>query len=79
MNAVIFDQATIEKLRDAMETIEVRDDSGKVIGHFIPQGSEIRDSDAGEFPYSDEEVQLLRQQTGGRPLNEIWKSLGRDE
>ena len=47
--------------------------SGRPLGHFVPrQGVTASD----ECPYSKEELQRMRAEQTGRPLSEIWKSLG---
>ena len=79
MNQVIIDQATRAKLEAVSETVELRDETGRILGHFVP--TELSGKGSNEdraCPYSDEEIHQLRQQTGGRSLDEIWKRLGRN-
>ena len=56
--------------------VDLVDESGKVLGHFIrlPQ---IIDWPHADFPaISEEEIQRRSQQKGGRTLAEIWSNLG---
>jgi len=77
MSYVVIDRNTRQKLLNLTEPAELRDEEGQVLGHFIPPRPDIITAEEGECPYSDAEIEQLRQQTGGRPLREIWKDLGR--
>ncbi|MCG8586822.1 MAG: hypothetical protein MI757_19130 [Pirellulales bacterium] len=80
MREVVLDAPTRSKLRDLAEVLEVRDESGRLLGHFLPAaGSDKAQPMGRECPYSDEEIEQLRQQTGGRSLGAIWNRLGRSE
>jgi hypothetical protein len=74
MTKVVVDQALLARIFDLSKMAELCDSSGQPIGLFVP--SEVRESEEGECPYSDEEIRLLGQQTTGRPLQEIWRDLG---
>jgi hypothetical protein len=78
MNRVILDQALRARLNDLTEVLELFDESGERLGYFLPRAV-FRDMlfDWADAQISPEEWELLRQQKGGRPLAEIWKSLGR--
>jgi hypothetical protein len=62
------------------EQIEVCDETGKIVGYFVPE------ADYRQFVYAwlnaqvtDEELEQAAREPGGRTLAEIWKSLGRTE
>jgi hypothetical protein len=58
--------------------MEVCDEQGKTLGHFVPVETYRKMLHAWlKAQVSDAEIEQLRQQTGGRTLQEIWKSLGR--
>jgi hypothetical protein len=73
MTRVVLDANTLARLRDSSDLIEVRDELGKVVGYYYP----IRGgaATATRSPYSREELERLRQQRTGRPLDEILKGL----
>lgn len=70
MTRVMIDESMCSKLAGVHEEAELVDSAGQVVGHFVP---------AGEFtpPFTEDEMERRRQEPGGRPLVEIWKSLGR--
>jgi hypothetical protein len=68
-------------LERVKELVEVRDETGAVVGHFIP-ASKSSASAAADFdcPYSDEDLKAdladaLNDPNGGKPLSQIWKEL----
>ena len=73
MTKVTVDAATRAKLNDLHELLEVCDESGRTLGYFHPVVS--FDSLKALSPFSDEEIEKLRQQRTGRPLSEILKDL----
>jgi hypothetical protein len=77
MLKVILDASTRAKLHNLDDLLELQDESGQVLGHFLPLNHRANGSGLPASPHSDEEIELLRQQKGGRPLAEIWKTLGR--
>jgi hypothetical protein len=66
---------------DAMKTeldglfapVELIDRTGMPLGQFVPQFVKLQDDGC---PYSEGELEQARAEHGGRPLAEIWKSLG---
>ncbi len=69
MNRLILDPATVSRLLDVEGTVEICDQSGRLIGHFYPaQEAKLSGS---RSPNSREELERLRQQCSGRPLAEI--------
>jgi hypothetical protein len=55
MKPIVVDAAHRDKLLAATDVAEVRDDSGKVIGQFVPKSLSIVHVVEGELP-SDEEL-----------------------
>jgi hypothetical protein len=78
MQTVTLDSSTRAKLHNLTELLEVRDEAGRVLGHFLPIDLPPSSTGPGRHcPHTDDEIEQLRRQTGGRPLAEIWDSLGR--
>lgn len=80
MGKLTLDSDLRTKLNGLDEPIEVCDESGHTIGHFLPAAlydEMLYRSLAKESPHSEEELKRRREETGGRSLSEIWKSLGR--
>lgn len=80
MTRVIIDDALRKQLDHVSVPIELCDRSGRTLGHFVPAGVSRQDQlvvDLDQCPYSEQELLRMQQETGGRELAEIWKSLGR--
>ena len=70
MTRITIDAATVAKLKDAREMVELRDEAGKIVGHFLP--GPPRDANGNIIiPLTDEELAEASRQEGGRPLKEI--------
>ncbi len=68
------------RLKDVAEHVELCDEHGNVVGHVLPARAYddlFYASLAAESPHSKEELRRRHQDTAGRSLAEIWKSLGR--
>ena len=78
MGKITLDEALRSKLNGLTEELEVCDETGRQVGFFLPRAvyQEMLASWSRTW-VSDEELACLSLQTGGRPLAEIWKSLGR--
>jgi hypothetical protein len=77
MSKVIVDEVLRSTLEMCAAPVELCDQSGRLLGHFVPVGLTGPISrPADGCPHSEAELQVLRNQTGSRPLAEIWKSLG---
>ncbi len=72
MHQITIDNPLTSRLHGLVEPVEFVDASGHRLGHFVPAISLASD----ECPYSPDELDALRQEPGGRPLSEIWRSLG---
>ncbi len=78
MNKLILDKELRAKLNGLSSEIEFCDESGKTLGHFLPDDVYKKLLYAWlKSQHSDEELDKARRETGGRPLKEIWKDLGR--
>jgi hypothetical protein len=80
MIKVEIDPKTRTKLEGMTEQVELCDEAGRTVGHFLPP--EVFDrllyaALAAETGHSAEELKRMRNETGGRTLKEIWRSLGR--
>jgi hypothetical protein len=76
MQQVTLDQATLERLHNLAEMLEIRDQEGRVLGYFSPVLKQDRPLYAGAYvPVTDEEVQNLLKQPPGRPLADILADL----
>jgi hypothetical protein len=75
MTKVIVDSATREQLVSAKKPLELCDETGCLLGHFIPA---LTASQCGTGPQiSEAELDRREQAGGGRPLAEILEELGR--
>lgn len=82
MTQIVVDETLRSKLNGCREEIALLDDGGKPIGHFLPEAVYKKLLYAwveSQCPYTKEEMAEFRKQTDGRPLKEIWKSLGSNE
>lgn len=76
MTRVTIDDATVAKLKDVREMVELRDEAGRVVGHFLP--GPPRDADGKIIvPFSEEELEEASKQKGGRPLKDIFDDLSK--
>lgn len=80
MEKLELDTALRSKLGSLSKHIEVCDESGAIVGHFLP--ATLYDdlfyaALAQETPYTPEELRARLDKTGGRSLKEIWRDLGR--
>lgn len=79
MSQIIVDESLRKQLNGCQEDITLVDEAGKPLGHFLPEPMYRKLLYAwaeSQCPYSKEELERFKQETGGRPLKEIWKSLG---
>lgn len=78
MNKIILDEALRAKLNGLTQDIKLCDEAGNTLGHFLPIDiyKELLFAWADKH-FPPEEMERLRNETGGRSLAEIWKSLGR--
>jgi hypothetical protein len=74
MSELIVDSATLVKLREVSECVEIRDEGGELIGYFTPP-VDRRLYEVIEIPVSDEELHRRALKGGGRTLAEILADL----
>lgn len=72
MNRITVLDPLKQQLDGLAEPVEVVDDQGRRLGHFVPTLATMA-SDA--CPYTAEELQRMHSEEGGRALPEIWKTL----
>jgi hypothetical protein len=78
MPKVIVDDVLGSKLDTCSTSVELCDPSGRLLGHFVPARHTTKIAvPADGCPYTEEELAVMRTETTGRPLTEIWKRLGR--
>lgn len=78
MSKIVLDADLRAKLNGLNEQVELCDRDGATVGRFVPEAEYLRLFYASlKEQVSDEELAELRNQPGGRPLKEIWRSLGR--
>ena len=70
MTRILLDANLVRQLRLSSETVELCDPSGQMVGHFVPIQKPPH-----EIPFTEEEIQLAEQQTGGRRLVDILADL----
>jgi hypothetical protein len=78
MTKVTIDADTVAKLKDVREMVELRDETGKVVGHFLP-GPPRDEHGKIIVPFSEEELDEMAEQKGGRPLKDILADLSKME
>jgi hypothetical protein len=78
MTKVTVDPTLRAKLNGLNTQIEICDESGRTLGLFVPAGLYQQLLSAwSQCPYTDEEMDRHMAEPGGRPLDAIWKQLGR--
>jgi hypothetical protein len=78
MTKLIADDQLGPSLRRLNEAVEVCDEQGKTLGHFLPKEQYFRWLyDMAKSEISDEELERRMQEPGGSTLAEIWEQLGR--
>jgi hypothetical protein len=79
MGRLTLDPQLRAKLNGLNEQVEVYDENGGIVGHFLPASAYQKllcAAAEAACPYTKEELAQFHQQTGGRSLAEIWKTLG---
>lgn len=78
MSKVIIDAYIRSKLQGMNGEVELCDENGQTLGHFVPMDFYKQLLSAWiNAQVSDEELERASQEPGGRSLAEIWRSLGR--
>ena len=79
MNAITLDPELRSRLNGLNQTIEVREQDGRVVGRFLPEEEYRRmqyELAMAACPYSEDELNRLRQAKTGTSLTEFWKKMG---
>jgi hypothetical protein len=77
MDKLIVDADLRSRLHNVESTLEVCDESGQTLGHFVPAPDRLRSAyDWAGTAFTDDELERARQETGGRTLSEIRQRLG---
>jgi len=79
MSRVTLDLELRARLNGLNEPLEICDESGRTLGHFLPEQSYqslLYQVAEAQCPYSADELRDMRQESGARPLAELWRSLG---
>ena len=74
MTALTLDQATLAKFDNLKERAEIRDESGRTVGYFIPVAERALYQSV-KVPITEEELDRFEQEPGGRSLAEILADL----
>jgi hypothetical protein len=80
MGKLILDPVLKARLNGMNEPMELCDESGRTVGHFLPVATfqkMLYAAVESACPLSPAELQARQHETGGRSLAEIWKRLGR--
>jgi hypothetical protein len=73
MNRITVGRPLTAQLEHLAVPVEVVDETGRPLGHFVPRLATVA---SDECPYGPDELDAMRGEQGGRPLSEIWMSLG---
>lgn len=79
MSKVVLDQALKAKLNGLNEPLELCDEAGHTLGHFLPAEAYqklLYAAAEAACPIPKEELERRQAQSGGRSLAEIWRRLG---
>jgi hypothetical protein len=81
MGKLTLDSDLRNKLNGLNEPLEVCDETGHTVGHFLPHPlyeDLFYAALAAESPHSKEELKRRHRESGGRSLAEIWRRLGQN-
>jgi hypothetical protein len=76
MTRVVVDAQTWERLGNPHELLEVCDEAGRTLAYYQP-AARLGSVEDGKIrsPFSDNEIEERRRQTGDRTLAEFWKDV----
>ena len=80
MSKITLDAELRSKLNGLNESVEVCDESGETVGHFLPAKVYQRilyQIAEAQCPHTPEQLKELSRQNGGVTLVEFWKKMGR--
>jgi hypothetical protein len=70
MSRLTLDNATLAKLQGLSEPVDLCDEQGRVVGHYVPYPGGIP-ADALELDISEEELDRRAANFHGRPLEDL--------
>lgn len=73
MNRVVIADPFRSQLGELQSPVEFVDESGNRLGHFVPAPTATAPD---QCPYTEQELERMRHEQGGKPLSEIWAALG---
>ena len=77
MGRIVLDPELRAKLSGLNEQMEICDETGKVVGLYLPLADYKKILYKGvEIPFSEEEIELRRKEKSGSSLAEFWKRMG---
>lgn len=80
MSTAVLDAEKRITITSLNETMEIKKPDGQVVGRYVPEAEYKQLLYAwaeSQCPFSKEELEHRRQQTGGTSLAEFWKRMGR--
>jgi hypothetical protein len=77
LDPIVADSALRKQLGELDQVIDVHDQTGKLIGRFVPVEIYRYLIKNLKLPISDEELARREKEGGGRPLKELWQELER--
>jgi hypothetical protein len=78
MGKVTLDAALRAKLNGLTQELELYDEDGRLVAYCLPPEVYRRlTAVPPDADFTDDEIAHALRQTGGRPLADIWKDLGR--
>jgi hypothetical protein len=78
MDKVMLDPTLREKLNGLDREVELCDETGRTVGHYLPVEEYRKLKLASlKIPFTEEEIERRRNETGGCTLAEFWQRLGR--
>jgi hypothetical protein len=76
MKTLVVNPVLREQLHGLGDQMEVRDDSGQIVGMFLPIGTYQALLGNIRIPLSDKEIERRKKEPGAIPLQEFWKMHG---
>jgi hypothetical protein len=75
MTQIVIDADLLGRLNGLKGPAELCDESGRLLGHFVPAVDEpIRPEPGDGCPFTPEELERFRHEEGGMPLAEFWEN-----
>jgi hypothetical protein len=74
MSILVLDPSTVNQLKSVFVPAEVRDEQGTLLGYFHP-AAVPENLEQYECPLSEEELDRISREGGGRPLADILSDL----